>query len=159
MGTVVVPENMENKERNKMKIALGADHGGFELKEKIKEHLIKKNIEVSDMGTHSLDSVDYPEYGQLVANAVANKTVDFGIVVCGTGIGISIAANKVKGIRAALCTNTTMAKLTRQHNDANILALGARIIGDVLALDIVDEFLSSSFEGGRHLKRIEKIEG
>ncbi|MBQ3437788.1 MAG: ribose 5-phosphate isomerase B [Fusobacterium sp.] len=142
-----------------MKIALGADHGGFELKEKIKEHLIKKNIEVSDMGTHSLDSVDYPEYGQLVANAVANKTVDFGIVVCGTGIGISIAANKVKGIRAALCTNTTMAKLTRQHNDANILALGARIIGDVLALDIVDEFLSSSFEGGRHLKRIEKIEG
>lgn len=142
-----------------MKIALGADHGGFELKEKIKEHLAKKNIEVLDMGTHSTESVDYPEYGQLVAKAVVDKSADLGIVVCGTGIGISIAANKVKGIRAALCTNTTMAKLTRQHNDANILALGARIVGDVLALDIVDEFLAASFEGGRHSKRVEKIEG
>lgn len=145
--------------QNVMKIALGADHGGFELKEKIKKHLLlKENIEVIDMGTHSTESVDYPKYGHEVAKAVVNKTVDFGILICGTGIGISIAANKIKGIRAALCFNTTMAKLTRQHNDANILALGARITGDVLALDIVDEFLSSSFEGGRHLKRVEAIE-
>ena len=131
-----------------MKIALGADHGGFELKEKIKQHLSKKEgIEVIDFGTNSTESVDYPKYGHLVANSVVNKEVDFGILVCGTGIGISIAANKIKGIRAANCTNTTMAKLTRQHNDANILAL-----------DIVDEFLAASFEGGRHQKRIDEIE-
>lgn len=141
-----------------MKIALGADHGGYELKEKIKIHLNNKNIEVLDMGTNSLESVDYPKYGHLVAKSVISKEADFGILVCGTGIGISIAANKVKGIRAANCTNTTMAKLTRQHNDANILALGGRIVGDVLALDIVDEFLNSSFEGGRHQKRIDCIE-
>ena len=142
-----------------MKIALGADHGGYELKEKIKEHLAKKgNIEVVDFGTNSSESVDYPKYGHLVAKSVVEKEVDFGILVCGTGIGISIAANKIKGIRAANCTNTTMAKLTRQHNDANILALGARIVGDVLALDIVDECLASSFEGGRHQKRIDAIE-
>ena len=131
-----------------MKIALGADHGGYELKEKIKQHLSKKEgIEVIDFGTNSTESVDYPKYGHLVANSVVNKEVDFGILVCGTGIGISIAANKIKGIRAANCTNTTMAKLTRQHNDANILAL-----------DIVDEFLAASFEGGRHQKRIDEIE-
>ncbi len=142
-----------------MKIALGADHGGYELKEKIKKHLSQRNdIEIVDMGTHSTESVDYPKYGHAVAKSVVEKEVDFGILICGTGIGISIAANKIKGIRAALCFNTTMAKLTRQHNDANILALGARITGDVLALDIVDEFLSASFEGGRHAKRVEAIE-
>ncbi len=142
-----------------MKIALGADHGGFELKEKIKKHLERKiDIELIDMGTHSTDSVDYPKYGHAVANAIVNKEADLGILICGTGIGISMAANKISGVRAALCTNTTMAKLTRQHNDANILALGARIIGDVLALDIVDEFLASSFEGGRHQRRVEQIE-
>ena len=141
-----------------MKIALGADHGGYELKEKIKKHLTEKGIETVDMGTNSKDSVDYPKYGHLVAAAVVKKEVDFGILVCGTGIGISIDANKIKGIRAANCTNTTMAKLTRQHNDANILALGARIVGDVLAIDIVDEFLAASFEGGRHQKRIDSIE-
>ena len=134
-----------------MKIALGADHGGYELKEKIKKHLTEKGIETVDMGTNSTDSVDYPKYGHLVAAAVVKKEVDFGILVCGTGIGISIAANKIKGIRAANCTNTTMAKLTRQHNDA-------KIVGDVLALDIVDEFLAASFEGGRHQKRIDSIE-
>ena len=128
-------------------------------KEKIKQHLAKKEgIEVIDFGTNSTESVDYPKYGHLVAKSVVDKEVDFGILVCGTGIGISIAANKIKGIRAANCTNTTMAKLTREHNDANILALGARIVGDVLALDIVDEFLSASFEGGRHQKRVEQIE-
>ncbi|WP_029759334.1 ribose 5-phosphate isomerase B [Fusobacterium nucleatum] len=142
-----------------MKIALGADHGGYELKEKIKQYLAKKDgIEVIDFGTNSTESVDYPKYGHLVAKSVVEKKVDFGILVCGTGIGISIAANKMKGIRAANCTNTTMARLARQHNDANILALGARIVGDVLALDIVDEFLVSSFEGGRHQRRVEEIE-
>lgn len=142
-----------------MKIALGADHGGYELKEKIKQHLAKKEgIEVIDFGTNSIESVDYPKYGHLVAKSIVDKEVNFGILVCGTGIGISIAANKIKGIRAANCTNTTMAKLARQHNDANILALGARIVGDVLALNIVDEFLISSFEGGRHEKRVNQIE-
>lgn len=142
-----------------MKIALGADHGGYELKEKIKKHLSEKEgIKIVDMGTYSTESVDYPKYGHLVAKSVVEKEVDFGILVCGTGIGISIAANKMTGIRAALCTNTTMAKLTRQHNDANILALGARIVGDVLALEIVDEFLATAFEGGRHTRRVEAIE-
>ena len=142
-----------------MKIALGADHGGYELKEKIKQYLsIRKGIELIDFGTNSVESVDYPKYGHAVAKSIVGKEADFGILVCGTGIGISVAANKIKGIRAANCTNTTMARLSRQHNDANILALGARIVGDVLALDIVDEFLSASFEGGRHQKRVDQIE-
>ena len=109
-----------------MKIALGADHGGYELKEKIKQYLsMRKEIELIDFGTNSTESVDYPKYGHLVAKSIIDKEVDYGILVCGTGIGISIAANKIKGIRAANCTNTTMAKLTREHNNANILALGA----------------------------------
>lgn len=141
-----------------MKIALGADHGGFLLKETIKKHLEGKGIEVVDKGTYSTDSVDYPTYAKAVANAVLNEEVTYGILICGTGIGISIAANRFKGIRAALCSNTTMAKLTREHNNANILALGARMTGDVLALDIVDEFLKTEFEGGRHQNRIEAIE-
>ncbi|WP_320046557.1 ribose 5-phosphate isomerase B [uncultured Ilyobacter sp.] len=141
-----------------MIIALGADHGGFQLKEKIKEHLIEKGHEILDLGAHSKESVDYPEFGRAVGEAVLDKKAECGIIVCGTGIGISIAANRIKGVRAALCTDTTMARLTRQHNDANVLALGARIIGDVLALDIVDTFLSTEFEGGRHAVRIGKIE-
>ncbi|ADO82786.1 ribose 5-phosphate isomerase B [Ilyobacter polytropus] len=141
-----------------MIIALGADHGGFELKEKIKEHLIEKGHEILDLGAHSKESVDYPEFGRAVGEAVLDKKAECGIIVCGTGIGISIAANRIKGVRAALCTDTTMAKLTRQHNDANVLALGARIIGDVLALDILDTFLSTEFEGGRHAVRIGKLE-
>lgn len=141
-----------------MKIALGADHGGFELKEKVKAHLIKNGYEVLDLGTNSCDSVDYPEFGHAVGNVVAEKKAEFGIVICGTGIGISIAANKVAGIRAALCTNTTMARLTREHNNANILAMGGRIIGDVLAFEMVDVFLTTEFQGGRHEKRINKIE-
>ena len=142
-----------------MKIALGADHGGYELKEKIKQYLVKREgIELIDFGTNSVESVDYPKYGHAVAKSIVGKEADFGILVCGTGIGISVAANKIKGIRAANCTNTTMARLSRQHNDANILALGARIVGDVIALDIVDEFLSASFEGGRHQKRVDQIE-
>lgn len=141
-----------------MKIILGADHGGFELKEKIKSHLLSKNIEVIDKGIHILESVDYPFYGKAVSKAVMAGEGKFGIVVCGTGIGISITANKVKGIRCALCHNTTTARLTREHNDANVLALGGRILGDVLALEIVDVFLNTEFEGGRHLTRINSIE-
>ncbi|MGL4628712.1 ribose 5-phosphate isomerase B [Cetobacterium sp.] len=141
-----------------MKIALGADHGGFALKEIVKKHLEGKGFEVLDKGCYSTDSVDYPTYAKSVANSVLDKEADFGILICGTGIGISIAANRFKGIRAALCSNTTMAKLTREHNDANILALGARMTGDILALEIVDEFLRTEFEGGRHLTRIEAIE-
>nr|WP_307774937.1 ribose 5-phosphate isomerase B [uncultured Cetobacterium sp.] len=141
-----------------MKIALGADHGGYTLKEDIKSYLESKGIEVLDKGTYSTDSVDYPTYAKAVAKSILDKEATFGILICGTGIGISIAANRFEGIRAALCSNTTMAKLTRQHNDANILALGARMTGDVLALDIVDEFLKAEFEGGRHTNRIKAIE-
>lgn len=141
-----------------MKIALGADHGGFALKEIVKKHLEDKGFEVLDKGCYSTESVDYPVYSKAVVNSILNKEADFGILICGTGIGISIAANRFKGIRAALCSNTTMAKLTREHNDANILALGARMTGDVLALEIVDEFLKTEFLGGRHLTRIQAIE-
>lgn len=141
-----------------MKIALGADHGGFALKEIVKKHLENKGFEVLDKGCYSAESVDYPIYAKDVANSILKKEADYGILICGTGIGISIAANRFKGIRAALCSNTTMAKLTREHNNANILALGARIIGDVLALEIVDEFLKTEFLDGRHLTRIQAIE-
>ncbi len=141
-----------------MRVILGSDHGGFELKEKIKKHLENKEITVIDKGTYSLESVDYPEYGKLVGKAVVNKEGDFGIVVCGTGIGISIAANKVEGVRCALCHNTTTARLTREHNDANVLALGGRVLGDILALEMVDIFLNTEFEGGRHTRRIKDLE-
>ncbi len=141
-----------------MKIALGADHGGFQLKEKVKECLIENGYEILDLGSYSEESVDYPEYGRAVGEAVLDKSADFGIIICGTGIGISISANRLKGVRAALCTDSTMARLTREHNDANVLALGARITGDVLALDIVNTFLTTEFEGGRHARRIGKIE-
>ena len=141
-----------------MKIALGCDHGGYELKEKVKSHLEKKGYEVLDLGCHSTESVNYPVYGKAVGESVAKKEADYGVVICGTGIGISIAANKVKGIRAALCMNTTMARLTREHNDANVLAFGARMVGDVLALEMVDTFLNTAFEGGRHVARVEMLE-
>ena len=140
-----------------MKISLGCDHGGFELKEIVKKHLENKGIEVLDTGTYSLDSVDYPDYAEKAAILVAHKEVDKGIVICTTGIGISIAANKVDGIRCALCTDTYMAKMTILHNVANMLALGAGIVGKNLALDIVDTWLDTEFEGGRHCKRVEKI--
>jgi ribose 5-phosphate isomerase B len=140
-----------------MKVALGADHGGYELKEIIKEHLLAKGFEISDCGTNSSQSVDYPEYGFKVGKDVIEKKVDLGIVVCGTGLGISIAANKVKGIRAALCTDSYMAKMAREHNNANILALGARVIGQGLALDIVETFLATAFSGWRHTRRVDQI--
>lgn len=140
-----------------MKIAIGCDHGGVNLKKSVIEHLQQKGIEVKDFGTYTEESCDYPEYGQKVAEEVVSKNYDFGIVICGTGIGISISANKVPGARAALCHDTFSAHATREHNNANILALGARVTGPGLALDIVDTFLGATFEGGRHERRIDKI--
>jgi len=140
-----------------MKIALGSDHAGLSLKNEVLKHLEKRGIEFKDFGTFTEDSTDYPDYAQVVAEEIAKKNFDFGILVCGTGIGISIAANKVPGIRAALCSDTFSAHSSREHNDANILALGARVLGIGLALDIVDTFLNANFLGDRHLKRVNKI--
>jgi len=140
-----------------MKIALGCDHGGYNLKQAILEHLEKKGIEYKDFGCYSIESCDYPDFAEKVAEAIVRGEYDCGILVCGTGIGISIAANKVPGIRAAHCTDTFSAKAAKQHNNANILALGERITGVGLALDIVDAYLEAEFEGGRHQRRIDKI--
>lgn len=141
-----------------MKIALAADHGGFELKEKIKEHLQQKGINVLDLGCHTEESVDYPDYGKACGEAVMRGDAERGIVICGTGIGISIAANKVKGIRCALCTSLFMAEMSRKHNNANMLALGGRILETGLALDIVDVWLATEFEGGRHQRRVDLLD-
>lgn len=141
-----------------MKIGIASDHGGFELKEYLKEYLKKSGIEVSDFGTNSEEPVDYPIYGERCARAVANGEVERGIVCCGTGIGISIAANKVKGIRCALCTDENMARLSRQHNNANMLALGGRTTSNEEAKKILDAWLNAKFEGGRHQRRIDMIE-
>ena len=140
-----------------MKLIIGSDHGGFILKEKIKEHLASKGYDVADEGTYSLDSCDYPVIAEKVCAKVLEDNQNLGILVCGTGIGMSIYANKVKGIRASHCTDTFSARLTRQHNDSNILCLGERITCVGLALDIVDEWLNASFEGGRHQKRVDMI--
>mgnify|MGYP001497773780 CR=1 FL=1 len=140
-----------------MKIALGSDHAGFQLKNEIIRHLEGKGIETKDFGTYVESSCDYPDFAEAVANEVSNKNYDYGILVCGTGIGISIAANKIKGIRAALCGDTFSAHSCREHNDANILALGQRVTGSGLAMDIVDSFLKSEFLGGRHQNRVNKI--
>ena len=141
-------------------IAIGSDHGGFELKQAIMAHLDKRGLEYKDFGTYDKASCDYPEYGKAVAHAVASGEYERGIIICGTGIGISISANKVPGIRAALCTDCFMAEATRLHNDANILALGGRVIGEGLALKIVDTFLDTPFSNDeRHIRRISKIEG
>lgn len=140
-----------------MKIAIGSDHAGYNLKQELVKHLVNKGYEVKDYGTYKTESCDYSDYGRLVAEAIINKEAEKGILVCGTGIGISIAANKVPGIRAAHCTDTFSAHSCRQHNDANILALGERVTGVGLALDIVDSFLIAEFEGGRHELRINKI--
>ena len=136
-----------------MRIAIASDHGGFELKEIIKKHLEERGLEVADLGTNSDASVDYPVYGKACGEAVVNGEADCGIVVCGTGIGISIAANKVKGVRCGLCTSVEMAQLTKQHNNANVLALGGRTTPAELALQIVDAWLDTEFEGGRHERR------
>ena len=140
-------------------IAIGSDHGGFDLKELVIRHLKEKGMEVKDLGCYDKSSCDYPTYGKAVANAVAAGSCEKGIVICTTGIGISITANKVKGIRAALCADTLSAKLTRLHNDANVLAMGAGIVGPNLALEIVDTFLNTEFSGEeRHQRRIDAIE-
>ncbi|AJD31773.1 MULTISPECIES: ribose 5-phosphate isomerase B [Clostridium] len=140
-----------------MKIALGSDHAGLPLKNEIIKHLEGKGIEIKDFGTYTEESCDYPDYAQKVAEKVVAKEFDFGILICGTGIGISIAANKVKGVRAALCSDTFSAHACREHNNANILALGQRVVGVGLALDIVDNFLNAEFQGGRHENRINKM--
>jgi len=141
-----------------MKIAIASDHGGFALKENVKMYLEAEGHEVDDLGTYSEASVDYPSYGRRCGEAVARGKADRGIVVCGTGIGISIAANKVKGIRCGLCTSVEMATLTRQHNDANMLALGGRTTKLADALDIVRAFLTTEFEGGRHQRRVDMLD-
>lgn len=140
-------------------IAIGSDHGGFELKKEVMAHLDARGLEYKDFGTYSDASCDYPVYGKAVAKVVASGECERGIIICGTGIGISIAANKVHGIRAALCGDCFSAEATRQHNDANVLALGARVVGPGLALKIVDTFLDTPFSNGeRHIRRIEMIE-
>ena len=140
-----------------MKIAVASDHGGFALKELVKKHLEERGAEVLDLGTHSEESVVYPIYGERCAEAVASGEADLGVVCCGTGIGISIAANKVKGIRCGLCTSVEMAHLTKQHNNANMIALGGRTTSPALALAIVDEWLDTDFEGGRHQRRVDML--
>ena len=141
-----------------MLLAIASDHGGYELKETIKEHLRERGVKFVDLGTNNTDSVDYPIYGKACAEAVATGKAERGIVCCGTGIGISIAANKVKGIRCGLCTSVEMATLTRQHNNANMLALGGRTTDPKLALEIVDAFLDTEFEGGRHKRRTDMLD-
>jgi len=140
------------------KIAIGSDHGGFNLKSKIIKFLEEKGYEVKDYGTYSTDSCDYPVYAKAVAKSVANGENEKGIIVCGSGIGVSIAANKVKGVRAALCHESHSAMLSRLHNNANVLCLGERITGESLALDIVDVWLKSEYEGGRHQRRIDMLD-
>lgn len=142
-----------------MKIALAADHGGFQMKEALKAHLVERGIEILDLGTDSEASVDYPKYGRACGEAVASGQADSGILVCGTGIGISIAANKVKGIRAAVVTNEFMAEMTKKHNNANIISFGGRVITIEEAIRLTDIWLDTEFEGGRHQNRIDQIEG
>ena len=141
-----------------MKISIASDHGGYVLKEAVKKHLIEKGIEVVDFGTDSLASCDYPDFGKPAAEAVAEGKVDKGILICTTGIGMSMLANKIKGIRAALCADTVSARLSREHNDANILVMGAGIVGEILAMSIVDTFLNTEFSNEeKHIRRINKI--
>ena len=139
------------------KICIASDHAGYKLKESIKDHLIEKYISIFDMGPYENKSVDYPDYAKKLAKRVKAKKSDIGILVCGSGTGMAISANKIKGIRAAVCYNTKSTRLSRQHNNANIIALGARLTKKSLSLKLVETFLKTSFEGGRHLKRIKKI--
>lgn len=140
-----------------MKIVLASDHGGYDLKEVIKKHLTEKGYDIMDLGTNSEESVDYPDYGYAAGEVVANGKADKGIVFCGSGIGICIAANKVKGIRCALLTSVEMAVLAKSHNDANIISLGGRLTPPDLAIKIVDTWLTTEVEGGRHQRRIDKL--
>ena len=141
-----------------MKLVVGSDHAAYELKEAIKEKLTKEGHEVIDVGCDSTESVDYPKYGHAVGRTVASGEAERGIAVCGSGIGISIACNKVPGIRAALCTSVEMAEMCRRHNNANVVCMGARMISQELAFDIIDKWMTTDFEGGKHLRRINEIE-
>ena len=141
-----------------MRIVIGADPLGFELKEKIKKHLEELKFEICDFGTENEESCDYPVFAKKACEAVVSGQCDRAILVCGTGIGMSMAANKVKGIRAAVCTETFAAKYTRLHNDANVLCMGARVIGEGVAIEITDTFITTEFEGGKHKRRIDMFE-
>ena len=138
-------------------IAIACDHGAFALKEKLKTHLEAKGLAYKDFGTYSLDSCDYPDFAAPAAKAVASGECDRGIVLCTTGIGVSITANKIDGIRCALLSDVMSARLTRQHNDTNMMAIGAGVVGEMLALEIIDTWLGTEFEGGRHQRRVDKI--
>ncbi|MBQ1424223.1 MAG: ribose 5-phosphate isomerase B [Lachnospiraceae bacterium] len=140
-----------------MKIALGNDHAAVEMKFFVKKYLEEKGCEVLNLGTDTNDSVDYPDYGAAVGRAVTGGEADLGIAICGSGVGISIAANKVKGVRAVCCSEPYSARMSREHNNANVLCFGARVIGQEMAKMIIDEFLSAKFQGGRHEKRVNKI--
>lgn len=141
-----------------MKIGFGCDHVGVSLKHTLMAYLEEKGYECIDYGTHTEDRVDYPDYGHIVAHKIATGEVDKGVLICGTGIGISLAANKVPGIRAAVCSEPYSAQMAVRHNNAQIIAMGARVVGDELAKCIVDAFFDAAFEGGRHSRRVEKIE-
>lgn len=140
-----------------MKLAIGCDHGGFELKEAVRAYLEEKGIAYEDFGAYSTDSVDYAPIAAKAAHAVADGTADCGILICSTGLGICMAANKVKGIRAATCTNVFCAEMTRRHNNANVLCMGGKIVDTETALQMVEKFLTTEFEGGRHQRRIDQI--
>ena len=138
-------------------VVIGSDHGGYALKQDIMKHLEESGVEFKDMGCYSEASVDYPEIAEALCAEITGGNAELGILVCGTGIGMSMAANKVKGIRAAACSDTFSARFTRMHNDANVLCLGGRVVGPGLAIDLVDLFLNTEFEGGRHQRRVDKV--
>ena len=140
-----------------MKLSIAADHGAFELKESIKKHLDEKGIEYEDFGCYSKESVDYPKFAYKAARAVADKSCDLGIICCTTGLGVSMAANKVKGVRAAVCTNEMLAEMTRRHNNANVICMGQNVVSFELANKLVDIFISTEFEGGRHQRRVDLL--
>jgi ribose 5-phosphate isomerase B len=140
-----------------MKLVIGCDHAGYELKAPVMEHLASKGYELIDVGTHSTASCNYPDYAYAVCEAIRKGEADLGILICGTGVGMSIAANKYKGIRAACVSDTFSARLTRQHNDTNVLCFGARVVGLGIACDLCDNFLEAEYEGGKHAKRVDMI--
>jgi ribose 5-phosphate isomerase B len=148
---------VEVVEMNPKKIAIGSDHAGFEAKEKAKKELESLSVEIVDKGTHSLESVDYPDFGAAVGRAVASGEVERGVLICGSGIGVCIAANKIRGVRAAVCWNEETARLAREHNDANVLCIGARFIEADLAARMIRVFMETEFAGGRHARRVEKL--
>jgi ribose 5-phosphate isomerase B len=152
-----MPDISEAPESELVRVAVGADHAGFELKGALVTELAKLGFEIQDLGTDSLESCDYPDYAHAVSEAVEEGRADLGILVCGTGVGMSISANRHPGVRAVVCSEPFSARMSRRHNDANVLCLGARVVGLGTALDIVDAFLRTPFEGGRHTRRVSKI--